>query len=346
MKANNPFTLTFGKQPNTFISRPANAEAVTSTFLADNPVSQAYLIEGIRGSGKTVLMTAVSAQLSADKEWIRVDLNSTQDLLSDFAVKLISECKKKPSLLDRGFNLSVAGFGVGIGSAGMNAEARTTLTEILKTLKKKKKKVLITIDEVQHDQNMRAFASEFQIFLRNDYPVYLIMTGLFEQIYAIQNDPALTFLLRTPKISLEPLSIPQITYEYADIFRLEPDKALALAKLTKGYAFAFQALGMLYFEHRDELDLNRILQKLDALLDDYVYRKIWSDLTKREQEILHAMSKGKTTLKDICAELSMSTSTYSKYRDLLKKKGVLVVPAQGEIAFALPRFGEVIKYYD
>ena len=304
MKANNPFTLTFGKQPNTFISRPANAEAVTSTFLADNPVSQAYLIEGIQGSGKTVLMTAVSAQLSADKEWIHINLDLS------------------------------------------NPETRTTLTEILKTLKKKKKKVLITIDEVQHDQNMRAFASEFQIFLRNDYPVYLIMTGLFEQIYAIQNDPALTFLLRTPKISLEPLSIPQITYEYADIFRLEPDKALALAKLTKGYAFAFQALGMLYFEHRDELDLNRILQKLDALLDDYVYRKIWSDLTKREQEILHAMSKGKTTLKDICAELSMSTSTYSKYRDLLKKKGVLVVPAQGEIAFALPRFGEVIKYYD
>ena len=77
-----------------------------------------------------------------------------------------------------------------------------------------------------------------------------------------------------------------------------------------------------------------------------IYRKIWSDLTKREQEILHAMSKGKTTLKEICAELSMSTSTYSKYRDLLKKKGVLVIPAQGEIAFALPRFGEVIKYYE
>ena len=40
------------------------------------------------------------------------------------------------------------------------------------------------------------------------------MTGLYENIYAIQNDPALTFLLRTPKIKLEPLSLAQITKVY------------------------------------------------------------------------------------------------------------------------------------
>ena len=79
------------------------------------------------------------------------------------------------------------------------------------------KKILITIDEVMHDNNIRTFASEFQLLIRKNYPVFLLMTGVYENIYAIQNDPALTFLLRTPKISLEPLSMPQIAKQYKRI---------------------------------------------------------------------------------------------------------------------------------
>ena len=67
MKKNNPFTLTFGKQPNEYISRYENTDMVISTFEAENPISQAYLIEGIRGSGKTVLMTTVAKLLKEDK---------------------------------------------------------------------------------------------------------------------------------------------------------------------------------------------------------------------------------------------------------------------------------------
>ena len=55
MKKDNPFTLTFGKKPNRYINRYESTNDIISTFEADNPISQTYLISGIRGSGKTVL---------------------------------------------------------------------------------------------------------------------------------------------------------------------------------------------------------------------------------------------------------------------------------------------------
>ncbi len=345
MKKDNPFTLTFGKYPNEYISRYENSEAIISTFEADNPVSQTYLIEGIRGSGKTVLMTAISNELASRGDWVVTDLNSTQDLLTDLAMRLMDSCKKNPNLLESGFSISIAGFGVGLNPTITSHDNISLIEDILGALAKKGKRVLITIDEVMHDQNMRHFASEFQIFVRKDYPVYLIMTGLYENIYAIQNDPALTFLLRTPKIRLEPLSLHQITRQYREIFGIEMDEAKNLAALTKGYAFAFQALGLLYFEYHDTESIDSILIKLDDMLDDFVYRKIWESLSEQDRNVVRAVEEPKSRVKDICNKTAMTSATFSKYRERLSKRGLIDISEHGYISFALPRFADVISAY-
>ena len=43
MKPNNPFTLTFGKQPSEYIVRYEATDTILSTFTAAHPVSQTYL---------------------------------------------------------------------------------------------------------------------------------------------------------------------------------------------------------------------------------------------------------------------------------------------------------------
>ena len=346
MKRDNPFTLTFGKEPSEYISRYENTDTIISTFEADHPISQTYLIEGIRGSGKTVLMTRIAKELVQDSSWICVDLNSTQDLLKDLAVKLAASCRKIPDLLKTGFSVSVAGFGLGMNPDQTIQDYSSVAGDILQVLGKKKKKVLITIDEVESNQSMRHFASEFQIFVRKDYPVFLLMTGLFENIYAIQNDPALTFLLRAPKIRLEPLSIAQITKQYASIFRIDVKEANFLAVTTKGYAFAFQALGMLYYEYREEWPMEKILSALDDMLDDFVYRKIWEKLSEQDRAVLRALSDKPEKVKDICEKLGMTSATFSKYRDRLLKKGLIFSPQHGHVAQALPRFANVTAFYD
>lgn len=347
VKKNNPYTLTFGKKPAEYISRHENLQEIISTFESENAVSQTYLIEGIRGSGKTVLMTAITGELSKRSRWLTVDIVSSGNIINDLASRLIALKlnKKFTSLVKNGFNISVGGFGIGLGGGNDNLDAVSIIEEALTIIKKKEQRLLITIDEVTPSDSMRYFAGEFQSLVRKDYPVFLLMTGLYENIYAVQNDPALTFLLRTPKISLEPLSIYQITCHYAETFEIDNETAVQLAGFTKGYAFAFQALGVVYYEYRDSLPMEKILIKLDEMLDDYVYRKIWSTLSAQDKNVITAISDGSVKVKDLCEQLKMSSSTFSKYRDRLIKKGLLVSSSHGYVELALPRFGEISKTY-
>ena len=345
MKNVNPFTLMFGKQPGEYINRYENAEMILGTFSTENPVSQIYLIEGVRGSGKTVLMTAIANRLAEDDQWLVLHLNATQDLLQDFAMRLMDSCGRIRGFFEKGFSMSFAGFGVGINGAP-ERDSVSVIEELLTRLKKKNRRVLITVDEVMHDQNMRVFASQFQIFIRQDYPLFLLMTGLYENIYAVQNDPALTFLLRSPKVRLEPLSISQIVNQYKKVFQIDLDSAKELAHITKGYAFAFQALGNLYWDYGKKLPLAEILEKLDGMLDDYVYRKIWEGLSRQDKNVvLSVRGDASVKVKDVCERAGMTSSTFSQYKDRLIKRGILASMDHGYISLALPRFYEVVEKY-
>ena len=62
----NPFTLTFGKQPDSFIYRYENSNRIIETF-TESSLSQTYMLEGIRGCGKTVLMTSIANSFKESK---------------------------------------------------------------------------------------------------------------------------------------------------------------------------------------------------------------------------------------------------------------------------------------
>ncbi len=60
--------------------------------------------------------------------------------------------------------------------------------------------------------------------------------------------------------------------------------------LTKGYPFAFQVLGYLYWENREIKTIEEILAEYDQYLEEYVYDKIWSELSEQDKQILIKMS--------------------------------------------------------
>lgn len=152
--------------------------------------------------------------------------------------------------------------------------------------------------------------------------------------------------LSDTKISLEPLGISQITRQYESIFKISTEEALSLAKVTKGYAFAFQALGMLIWEKEDKSDIASVLKDLDILLDEYVYQKIWSDLSDKEREIiLNVPSDTSIKTGDLCEKSGITTQIFSKYRERLINKGVLRTSGHGYVELALPRLGEIFKFY-
>lgn len=73
----NPYTLTFGIKPNQYISRVQQTEEIIGTLQSENTSVRVYLINGVRCSSKTVLITNVSDELKKKKEWIVIHLNPT-----------------------------------------------------------------------------------------------------------------------------------------------------------------------------------------------------------------------------------------------------------------------------
>lgn len=346
----NPFTLVFGKKPIQYISRTAQTHMIVEHFQSEESSNQIYMITGVRGSGKTVMMTNISQILKNDDTWIVVELNPNRDLLQSLAAKLNSIRELNTLFMKAKFDFSALGFGVSIEQAVPISDIESAISLMLGEIKKSGKKLLITIDEVTNCEYMKVFVSAFQIFVREEYPIYLLMTGLYENIHQLQNDKSLTFLYRAPKIVLEPLNFTAIKKCYLDIFKIDSAKAEDMAALTKGYPFAFQVLGYLCWEKRNNLELEQIIPDYDQYLDEYAYSKIWSELSALDKKIIIEMSVSKETkVKNIREKLQMKSELFAVYRERLKRKGLVDTSQYGSMTLILPRFDEFAKarmYYE
>lgn len=345
----NPFTLNFGKTPLTLIDRPQAINKVIDEFDAPLINNQIYVLSGIRGSGKTVTLTEIDKTLSQKDHWIVIELNSSRDLLQALASKLYQSPQLHKLYVDAKINLSFWGITVNFEPSHQISDIEVAIDQLLKVARDRHYRILVSIDEVTNTPAMREFASAFQIFIRQDAPIFLLMTGLYENISDLQNDDNLTFLYRAPKIFLRPLNLTAISNEYQQIFNLPDPEAIKLAKLTKGYPYAFQLLGYLKWEHPElnELDL---LNEFDANIQEYVYHKLWSEIMFNDQKVLIAMVKiqgnhAECRIKDLREELHYSSSLMSGCRDRLKKKGLVNTDHYGYLSFTLPRFDRYVEVY-
>ena len=85
----NPFSLNFGQPPIQSIDRPVQREEILNAFLSETNGQMTFIITGVRGSGKTVLMTQIANRLRTEEDWIVVECNAETDLLKDLVSRLM-----------------------------------------------------------------------------------------------------------------------------------------------------------------------------------------------------------------------------------------------------------------
>ena len=213
---------------------------------------------------------------------------------------------------------------------------------MLEQIKKAGQKLLITIDEASNTDFMKVFASAFQIFVRHNLPVFLLMTGLYENIRELQNEKILTFLYRAPRIELAPLNIGSIAENYRGSFQLSAESSLEMAKLTKGYPYAFQALG--YYTWENNGDYKASVPLCRQTLEEYVYEKLWTELSATDRRVCSAISETPSgRIKEVREKLQMDSNEFSPYRDRLIRRGLVVGDIRGYIRFALPFFADFVQ---
>ncbi|MEE0955893.1 MAG: ATP-binding protein [Eubacterium sp.] len=334
--------MTFGRMPEELISRKMQSDMVYESFTAEHPSQQMFEITGVHGSGKTVFMTDIARKIAADKDFIVAELNPERDLLEGLAAKLSSDNTLARIFQSEKINLSFFGLGLEVNGSVPITDIEMALAKMLTSLKNKGKRLLIEIDEVTNTQNMRVFASAFQIFVCQDLPVFLLMTGLYENIYSLQNEKSLTFLYRAPKIELSPLNIGAIRDNYKKTFLLSDEDALIMAQETKGYSFAFQALGYLTYENAG--DFRSVRSQYKQYLEEYSYDKIWAELSANDKRILIAMSEvPEGRIQDIREKLGYTSNQFNPYRKRLIKKGIITGNERGYVRFTLPLFDEFVE---
>lgn len=349
----NPFTTTFSKTPEYTYIPTTQPDEILENFSYDRPSESVYKITGVRGSGKTVILGIVEQKLK-DSGWIVLDVSPTRDTLQQIAAMLTDAGFSKKKEKNTGFNISATvmrtggGFGYTTESDNKFFDIGVEVENMIQKAAGQRKKILIGIDEISRTDEMVKFASEYGRWLRAGYPVYLVCTGLYENIQELSNVKNLTFFRRATTIQTEPLNKVLMTEMYKNKLNVSSEDAKKMAYITKGYAYAFQEFGVLSFKdirRNGELNVEDTVSELKSGLFAYSYEKIWEEMTEMDRFLAKIIiDKEEYKREEVISLMGEKAGNYSMYRDRLLKRGIITA-RQGYISLALPFFADYVKEY-
>lgn len=344
MNEKNPYYISFGRIPTQYISRSVVIDSILETLDSETVEEQAFKLTGIRGMGKTVTLTAIENELRGQDKWIVIDLKSNGQITEDLVAELYSKVPFVTEFVDSELNLSKFGIGLTVSKKSPVASIDHALREILKVVKKKGKRVLIAIDEARRTEAMIDFIQEFQILIRENLPVYILVAGLYEDIESLENTDGLTFFLRATKYEMQPLNFTSVRNDYEKTLGVSREVAEKMAILVKGYPFAYQALGKyMWDEGKGEIS-EEVLNKLDEALAEKVYDKIWTELAPNDKLFMKfIVQKDEMTASELLEMAQKKHNEWSEPRKRLKSKGIIDVATRGVVKIRLPRMKEYIE---
>jgi hypothetical protein len=288
--------------------------------------------------------------------WLVYDISSVRNPLRTLISYLLLEPEIKKALLPE-----KASMGVSIPIIGINANLNTQdeyddevrVEQLIGILVKKKKKIMIAIDDIAKTKEMVEFCSVYGKLLRNTldgeisapWPVYLICSGVYKNLYELGEVPNLTFFKRAAELKTEPFPTPAMAIRYEDLAEMKENKAIEYAKMSKGFAFAYQVLGCAYVDYREKGE-EYVLKQAKSELFAQCYEKIWMELPEGERKILKIVADGPKKRKNVLEELDAKGS-YQVNSYKLKQMGLLAdsSEAYGMAEITLPFFGEYIQKY-
>ena len=326
------------------IERDLDLQTVFDDFDSEPPRNTTYIITGPRGCGKTVALSHIIDVYRGKKDWVVARLSLSNNILEQMASTLYENGNAKFHFLKAEFSFSFQGISFSVKGDNPVSSVHAYISKLLAFYKRKGIRVLVAIDDVAKNDSMVDFIRAYQGFLIDHQDVMLLLTGLYKNISKLETDRSLTFLFRAPKLLLSPLSIYAISSSYANVFGVDEKRAIELAKLTKGYAFAYQVLGdILYRNKKNNVD-DTVLKEYDRKLMEWSYDIIWSELTEREKDILTMLAEGNSSNISLMNELKISKGNLAIFKKRLIQEGIINSEKRGEIQFSLPRFEQFVLF--
>lgn len=356
----NPFTPEFGRVPEYLAGRQTVISALLDALehgLGSPELCSLFV--GARGCGKTVMLSLLS-QEAQSLGWVCADVAATPGMLEDIlqrtehaAAHLIEQEPQQ-----RLSSIQLAGIGgVSWESVAGQPNWRTRMSSILDMLAEHDVGLLITVDEVNPNlDEMIQLVSTYQLFVRENRKVALLMAGLPHNVSAIIAGESTSFLRRAARFDLG--SLPN--YEVEEAVRLTVESAGrtvsqealdAAVEAIRGFPFMLQLVGYRAWnaagKNAAEISAAAMQQGIDLArreLDARVFDATYASLSEGDRAFLEAMvqDEERTLRSDVVARLGKSSSHVSAYKRRLLDAGVIEEPRPGVLTFALPGFRDYV----
>ena len=358
MKKIDPFTRTPGIAGKAYIDTGV-ADEIINNFLSADSSKYVYKITGLRGSGKSVEYGKIIRTLKDTKNWLVYPLSASGDTVSTLISKLGMEkfIDSKSVVTTISSDTSVEG-DIAIISAKEEARVQKTirdnehlfsaeaaLTRMIELANKKKYNVLIGIDDISKTGSTVELLSIIGSMILEGCRIYLVVTGLSENIEEFSSVANLTFFKRADTIEMKPLNKFDIKYMYEKLLKVDSDEAKRIEELTKGYAYAYQVLGSLYFCKKESEKLEDIIPDFERILFRDSYDLIWQSLTPAEKEVVKCIYKTKNGKAEDIKALMKKPSNYTVYRERLINKHLVNTKERGFLQINLPLFDRFIEIW-
>jgi hypothetical protein len=372
----NPYTPGTGRKPSALVGRDATLETwrVALQRAERGKTDQPLVLYGLRGVGKTVLLTQLRHDAEA-RDWWVVQVEAGADVglrdllgeglyepLSDLAAEGLGKRALRALKTALSFKASYDAegtwtFGVDLsGSEGGGADSgvlRTDLKKIIKDVSMGAREqgvgLAILIDEAQDlsAEELTTLSMVAQAAAQDDWPVLFALAGL----------PSLPQTLSEAKSYTE-------RFQYSHIERLTPDDARAaftkpaeeegagwtddaldhVVTASGRYPYFIQQFGQSSWDAAE----GPIIEITDARvgvatgqnhLDSGFFRARWDRTTASEKRYLRAMCPGGDDgigTSEVAGRLGKNLSSLGPTRAGLIHKGLVYAPDHGIIAFTVP----------
>ncbi len=357
-KKTDPFTRTPGIAGKAYIDNGIADEIITN-FCSEDSAKYVYKITGLRGSGKSVEYSRVIRTLNEKKDWLVYPLSSSGDvvktLISKLGMEKFIDSRKKEFAVSSNGSIDGTIF-LASGSQSVNISKsytdndlfysdEATLTQMIKTANKKKYKVLVGIDDISKTPETIKLLSIIGSMFLEGLQIYLLVTGLSENIEDFSNEKNLSFFKRADSKEIKTLNKFDITYMYEKLLEVDAAEARKIEALSKGYAYAYQVLGSLYFGKKENESLEDIIPDFERIMFKDSYDLIWKSLTNGEKELVRCLYKTSDGKAEDIKKLMTNPNSYPVFRNRLINKHLIDGDTRGYLKIQLPLFDKFIEIW-
>ena len=346
----NPFTPAFGTIPLFMAGRDPLIASMRSAFEtgARDPNLSTILI-GARGTGKTALLSRISDE-AKQAGWIVVDVAASKGMLEDIVQRALESASE---LIPNSGRKRLTGIELAqmIGlqwetEAPSPANWRTKMNAIFNQLAQTDTGLLITVDEVKstYDEMIR-LASTYQLFVRENRKVALLMAGLPKHVSALVSNDDVSFLRRARQHYLGKIRSAEVEIAFEKTVAAG-GKSIERAALKEavaaidGFPYMMQLVGYYAWMAGTEADVidgahvERGIEFARSDLEKGVLEATYRELSAGDRAFLNAMLS--------CGgELHLSDYA-SSYKSRLTGQGIVEELPGGGLEVSLPFFRDYL----